>query len=594
MPQVSQFYTIEIQPNGKRIEIYKNDPILKGIRQAGIDLAVICGGKGTCGSCLIKIIKGKIAPATPEETRKILGRQLKRGYRLACQAIPKSDCVVEIPVQSLATSQRVQWEAEEIKVALHPSVKVIDFNLGVSTSNDLTSNLKRLLWHAEVSLGLKMQISNEAEKGIGTNLKKMGWKGKLVYRESKGRGSITAALPEGSKIIGLAVDIGTTKLAMYLVDLEKGNTIGQVGDLNPQISFGEDVISRVDYCNKNPDGRVQLRKILVDKLNEMILKTCESVGVEFQQIVDAVFVGNTAMHHLLCGFPVEQLGTSPYIPFVTETVILFPADMGLKINPGARIFLPPVVAGFVGSDHISMLLATDAWKAKKTTLALDIGTNTEIALIHKGKIVCCSCASGPAFEGAHISSGMRATKGAIERVQFENGRFDFMTIENKHPIGICGSGILDSIAAMKKAGIVDRKGILLGNHSRVGMEGFLLVPACQSETGKPIFVTRGDVHQVQLAKAAIRSGWLTLISYMKIRERDIKEVILAGAFGTYLQVESAKAIGMIPNLPVDSYQQVGNSRMRNLIPEVVGKMKHLELNNQPDFMDRYIHSLYLE
>jgi uncharacterized 2Fe-2S/4Fe-4S cluster protein (DUF4445 family) len=269
------------------------------------------------------------------------------------------------------------------------------------------------------------------------------------------------------------------------------------------------------------------------------------------------------------------------------------------------IYLPPIVAGFVGADHISMLLAIEAWKIGEPSIALDIGTNTEIALIHQGRIYCCSCASGPSFEGAHISSGMRAAKGAIERVQYEDGHFDYKTIENKPPIGICGSGILDTIAAMKKAGIADHRGSLVKGHSLVDESGFLLVPANTSKTGEPIYITRGDVHQIQLAKAAIRAGWQTLLNHLNLSEQDIKRFIVAGAFGTYLRVESAIEIGMFPNLPGEEFEQVGNAagmgakglllnqKMRNKALKLNDQIVYVELSNQPDFMNRYIQALYL-
>ena len=597
---------IEFQPSGKRIEVSSNTNLLQATRQAGFDLAVVCGGAGTCGSCQVKIIKGKMSDPTLEEERRISKAQLKKGFRLACQTLPRSECVVEIPVQSLSTPQRTQWEGNEFKTPLMPAVKALDFDLRPPTLADPQSDSHRLLKNIESVSGLNLEIPYPLAKELSPVLRDIQWTGKLIYQESKKqKKNLVSIFPKVSRMLGLAVDIGTTKLAMYLVDLENGITLSQLGDMNPQISFGEDVISRIAYCDRNSNGRKQLQKVLIAKINEMIVKSSKTVGINPIEIVDAVFVGNTAMHHLFCGFPVKQLGEAPYVVSVSDAVSISALDLGLKINPGARIYLPPIVAGFVGADHISMLLATDAWKAKKTTIALDIGTNTEIALIHEGKIVCCSCASGPAFEGAHISSGMRAAKGAIERVQFEKEHFDFKTIDNKPPIGICGSGILDAIAAMKIGGVVDHRGALLKNNPLVEEKGFRLVPVDQSRTGNPIFITRGDVHQIQLAKGAIRAGWLTLLAYKNLNEKDINKVIIAGAFGTYLRVQSAVEIGMFPDLPFDTFQQVGNaagmgakglllnSNLRDRATRLMNKIEYVELNNQPDFMNRFIQSLYL-
>jgi uncharacterized 2Fe-2S/4Fe-4S cluster protein (DUF4445 family) len=596
---------IEFQPSGKRIDVTPKTNLLQATRQAGFDLAVVCGGVGTCGSCRVKVVKGKISNPTSEEKSKISAFLLSKRYRLACQAIPEGDCVVEIPIQSLSTPQRTQSEGKEFQTTLDPVIKSLEFSLPPPSMTDLLSDSNRLIKNIGSDSGIKMEIPYPVAKELSPTLRKNQWSGKLVFRETGKLGTIVSIFPRKSKIVGLAVDIGTTKLAMYLVDLESGLTLAQIGDMNPQISYGEDVISRIAYCDKYADGRTHLQQVLITKLNEMTAKCCKTAGIESSKIVDGVFVGNTAMHHLVCGFPVKQLGEAPYVASVSDAVSIPAIDLGLIINRGANIYFPPVVAGFVGADHISMLLATDAWKARETTVALDIGTNTEIALIHEGKIFCCSCASGPAFEGAHISSGMRAAKGAIERVQYENGHFDFKTIDNKPPIGICGSGILDAICAMKISGVADRRGALLKNHPFVGTNGFQLVPADKSKTGEPIFITRADVHQIQLAKGAIRAGWQTLLAHRNLTEKDIKRFIVAGAFGTYLRVESAVEIGMFPDLPLEKFQQVGNaagmgakgllinSRLRDRATKIIEEITYLELNNQSNFMNTYIQSLFL-
>jgi len=553
----------------------------------------------------VKIIKGKMSDPTSEEESKILETQIKKGFRLACQVVPESDCLVEIPIQSLSTPQRTQWEGNELQTVLAPTVKSLELTLDPPDMSDLRSDSTRLLETIEMVSGLKMEIPYRVAAQLSSLLRENQWTGKLVYQNSKKRDMVVSVFPPKSRMLGLAVDIGTTKLAMYLVDLENGHTLSQSGDMNPQIPFGEDVISRIAFCDKNAEGRNQLRQVLIAKLNEMIMKNCTSAEVDPFEIVDGVLVGNTAMHHLVCGFPVKQLGEAPYVASISNELLIPAVDLGLKVNPGACFYLPPIVAGFVGADHVSMLLATEAWKAKKTTLALDIGTNTEIALVHEGKIVCCSCASGPAFEGAHISCGMRASRGAIERVQFENGHFHFKTIENTSPIGVCGSGLLDVIAAMKIGGVVDQRGAFAKNHPLVSENGFLLVPADQSKTGEPIFITRADVHQIQLAKGAIRAGWQTLLGYLNLTEQDIKKIIIAGAFGSYLRVESAVEIGMFPDLSLEDFQQVGNaagmgakgllmnSKLRDKIIRLMDKVEYLELNIQPNFMNTYIQSLFL-
>ena len=269
-----------------------------------------------------------------------------------------------------------------------------------------------------------------------------------------------AVLTPGDRLFGLAVDIGTTKLAAYLVDLATGHTVAKTGEMNPQIGYGEDVISRIGYCAEHADGRIVLQARLVETLNTLVTQLCHEAGATQPQIVDAVVVGNTAMHHLFAGLPVDQLGRAPYVAAVSDPLDLRAADLGLVLAPGASVHLPANIAGFVGADHVAMALATGAWEeTDRCVVALDIGTNTEVTLTRGGRIWCCSCASGPAFEGAHIQDGMRAAPGAIERVQIgEDGKPHLKTIGDQPPVGICGSGILDAVSELLRTGIIDRKG----------------------------------------------------------------------------------------------------------------------------------------
>ena len=598
-------FHIEFQPVGKRIDVTRKKTILEAASQAGIDLAVVCGGKGTCGTCLVKVVAGKYSKITSQEEAKIPSIKLKKGFRLACQAVIQNDGKIEIPLQSLTAPQRTQVEGDEKDFSIDPAVTSIELNITPPTLENPTADSKSLNLYFR-SKGIRNnQIQRDSGTSLSTQLRAIHWKGEGVLRKTGNSTSLLDIIPDKRYLLGLAVDIGTTKLAMYLVDLRNGKTLTKLGDMNPQISYGEDVISRISYCNKHAEGRQNLQRILVEKINEMINECCRSTQTKPDQIYEMCAVGNTAMHHLFCGFPVKQLGEAPYVASIRESVEFPAKDIGLNLAPGAMVVLPPNIAGFVGADHMSMLLATKAWQTKKTTIALDIGTNTEIALIHEGEISCCSCASGPAFEGAHITSGMRAARGAIERVMFENDMFEYKTIENEPAVGICGSGILDAIAEMKSAGIVDKRGSLKKGHPLVDSIGCLIVKGEDSATGEPIHITRGDVHQVQLAKAAIRAGWESLLAAKGLAEKDIQQCIVAGAFGTYLRIESAIQIGMLPDIPTERYKQVGNAagvgakyllldrKLRKQADILSEKIEYLELNNQPNFMNRYINSLFL-
>jgi len=303
------------------------------------------------------------------------------------------------------------------------------------------------------------------------------------------------------------------------------------------------------------------------------------------------------------------LGNAPYLAATSDPLDVKVRDIGLPLGSGAYVHLLPNIAGFVGADHVAMILATGLYQADETTLALDIGTNTEIALYHKGKLVSCSTASGPAFEGAHITFGMRAAEGAVERVQISDGNVSLQTIDDKPPVGICGSGILDAVAQLYRNGILDIKGGMLNSHPRVrdtanGKE-FVLVPAEESGLGRDIVVTRGDISQIQLAKGAIRAGINILLQEVGIDAEDIDRFIVAGAFGTYIDVQSAMDIAMFPTLPLERFQQVGNAagagarmallsrQARNLAVEIAHAAQYLELTNDPRFTEQFTVSMFL-
>ncbi len=375
--------------------------------------------------------------------------------------------------------------------------------------------------------------------------------------------------------------------------------------MNPQIANGEDVISRIVYSATHEGGAAALQTRLVDAVNGLIAALCQQSGAQPEQIVEAVLVGNTVMHHLVAGLPVEALGIAPYVP-VTQDAISFPAALiGLNIAPGAQVYLPPLIAGYVGADHVAMLLATDTWRAEATTLALDIGTNTEITLAHKGRRWSCSCASGPAFEGAHITDGMRAAPGAVERVQIVDGAVKIQTIGNRPAVGICGSGILDAVAVMAEHGIVDGRGAFNQKHPLVTERAFTLASADQADHGHAVTVSRQDVSEIQLAKAAIRAGIEILLTEAGLDSTAIESFVIAGAFGTYISVESAVRIGMFPALPRERFRQVGNAAgmgacqllvsraLRATAEQVVRDIHYVELTTHAEFQNVFVAHLSL-
>ncbi|MCZ7547019.1 MAG: ASKHA domain-containing protein [Anaerolineae bacterium] len=399
-------------------------------------------------------------------------------------------------------------------------------------------------------------------------LRRHNWQASVVLRcRAAGCEAVRVGAP-GDRPLGFAVDMGTTKLAGYLVDLQSGKTLGMRGRMNPQIAYGEDVMARIGYAMQSQSHLETLQRAIVGALNEMIAELCAGAGVGPGHVVDMVAVGNTAMHHLFVGLPVEQLGTAPYVAAVAQALDIRAADLGLEIAPGGYVYILPNIAGFVGADHVSMLLASNIPSMDGVVVGLDIGTNTEVTLNANGRLLACSTASGPAFEGAHIRDGMRASEGAIERLRIVDGKVQYQTIEHAPPVGLCGSGILDAVAQLRLAGIVSVTGAMAGNDRTVidDVHGtaFLVAPARITGHGADILVSRSDVQEIQLAKGAMRAGVKILLEEAGLTEADIDTFIIAGAFGSYIDVESAVAIGMFPPLPRDALpaggQLVGDGR----------------------------------
>jgi uncharacterized 2Fe-2S/4Fe-4S cluster protein (DUF4445 family) len=352
-----------------------------------------------------------------------------------------------------------------------------------------------------------------------------------------------------------------------------------------------------------------LQKLAVEAINELCANLCAEANAGTEEIVEAVVVGNTAMHHLFLRFPVRQLALSPFVPAVSSSLDVKASDLSLHIAPGAYVHLLPNIAGFVGADHVAALLATEASPAKETTVILDIGTNTEVSLIHDGRITSTSCASGPAFEGGHIKYGMRASTGAIERLRITDDTIQYQTIDGVPPIGICGSGILDALSQLYLTKAVDEGGRITDNHPRVrtsrGQREFVLVSKEERDGKSAITITQHDIRELQLAKAAIRSGIQILLEANGCPEDEIKQVIIAGAFGTYINVASAVTIGMLPSLPLNRFRQAGNAAgmgaklalislaKRAEAKVVTSRVKYIELASTPSFEQTFMQASYL-
>lgn len=598
-------YIIDFEPVGRRGPCPEGSSLLDAARDLGVDLASICGGGGSCGSCRVQIVAGRVSPVTLSEEGELSADELAKGYRLACQAEPLSDCRVHVPAESLTALQRTQVEGIEVPAEVSPSVVNCIVQMSSPTLEDLRGDDQRLCEAVAAAIGIDPVVSDlEVARLASRELRRLGWQARATLR---GRQVVHIGASD-APWLGLAADIGTTKIAGYIVDLTSGKTLAARGVMNPQIAYGEDVIARLVYAGKGPDESARMHALLADGLSQLAADACATIGAQPSDIVDAVVVGNTAIHHLFLGLPVQQLSAAPYVPAVRSSVDVNAREINVKLGPGANVHLLPNIAGYVGADHVAMLLATGVADRTDTVLAIDIGTNTEICLAHDRQMSSLSCASGPAFEGAHIKFGMRAAPGAIERVRIAEGRIEYKTIGDEPPVGICGSGILDVMAHLRRAGLLDTRGRMAASPlTRVvdDTSEFVLAGERESGSGRAITVTQQDIRELQLAKGAIRTGIETLLQDAGVGPGNLDQVIIAGAFGTYIDVQSAIAIGLLPEVPLERVSQVGNaagtgarlalisSAHRRQAQEIARRVRYIELARSPRFMRNFAEAMYL-
>ncbi len=587
-------FIIDFEPLGHRITGDSSLNLLEIAQQAGIPLQADCGGVGVCGKCKIRHIEGDLTPLTSIEKDVLTDEEICGHIRLACQSYPLSPIKIDIPTGTSLLKQRLQLDGHDSMPA-RPAAA------------DLQPRIRRL----SIDSSERWQTAGEL-KDMDLSLfpppNLPAGRVCLAVRTDPPPTQWVGWYPDQTALPGLAVDIGSTKLAAYLVDLNTGATLGQNGCMNPQISFGEDIISRIAFANQSPENTAKLRRMLVDSIQQLAEQLCHQAGFSTHQITDAVMAGNTVMHHFLLGLPVQQLGESPYQAAEVLARNTPASEIGFRFAPGAWVYTPPNIAGFIGGDHTAALsILPDNGKA--VSMLIDIGTNTEISLIQPGSITSCSTASGPAFEGAHIRDGMRASPGAIDEVSILGNQIKVHTIASAPPIGICGTGILSAISAFRQADILDTRGHFNRYAPRVTSFGrslaYRLVTEDESAYGKEILITQKDVQEVQLAKAAIRTGLGILLENARINAERVDHWYLAGAFGTYLQPEDAIQIGMFPRLRTETIIQLGNASgigskkmllsttLQKKAESFVSRVQYTELMLFPDFSERFIHNLFL-
>ena len=613
-------FAVTFQPSGRRGLVEPGRDLLSVARDFGVEIESTCGGQGTCKKCRVKIESPPetVSPPTPVEEKTFGPEALAGGMRLACQTRVAGNVKVFVPEQSRRSKQVVRKEAGERTVPLDPAVRAYQVALVPPTLHDALADAERLVkalaeQHGLEALGFDFAVLQT----LPSVLRQADWRVEAVIWQGHTIVDVRAAEP-ARPLLGLAVDVGTTTIAAYLTDLRSGEVVATESAMNPQVAFGDDVIARLHYVVHHDGGSQELQRNVVDEVNQLARRALERAGASVNDIYDVVMVGNTAMHHLFLGLEPRALGISPFAPAVQGAVDALASDIGLRFNQRCRLHVLPVEAGFVGADNVAVIIAEEPYNKDQVDLLIDIGTNGELVLGNKDRMLSTSCATGPAFEGSHIEFGMRAAPGAIERVRIEPGtldvRFKVIGLEGWHTAyppqdvaarGICGSGIIEAAAEMRKAGIILESGNFDPDlrHERILTENgkprkFVIAWAAETSIGRDITVSLKDIRSIQLAKAALRAGAEILLARYGLQRPD--GVVLAGAFGSYIDKHHALALGMLPDCPPEKVVSVGNAAgdgarfallnraKRQEAAWAAQNVEFVELAIDPDFQRQYV------
>jgi len=606
--------TVVFEPDGNNAMVKQGLSLLDAALTAGNRIRSECGGNGKCGKCRVLVEnQSALTGPTAHEARLISSQEADRGVRLACQARVKSSVVVLVPPESRVGQRKMQVTGDERPMVLDPTVRKISVVLPRPTLTDVKPDLERLTDALRDAHGLDgLGIDYDLLKRLPRVLREAGWEvTATVWDDAR----IIALEPgdTSASLFGAAVDLGTSKIVVHLVDLLTGETRGVGSVENPQIVYGEDLLTRVSYTVAEGGGLEVMQGQAVNGVNEALREACRGAGVDTASVYEAVVAGNTVMHHFLFGLEPRHLSVSPFTPAVKRALSTEAGRLGIDMNVGGIVGALPVVAGFVGADAVADILSSGVSESCEATLLLDVGTNTEIILSHSDGITSCSCASGPAFEGGHIRHGMKAVTGAIERVTLDpaSHRATYETIGGVRPRGLCGSAMIDAVAELWRHGLIDGTGrfkqILDAQTLRLtdGKTEFVLVQEDESATGRDIVVTQRDVNEVQRAKAAIYAGCSLLLKRRQLADADIAGILVAGAFGRNLDPENAKTVGLVPDVPTDRIRFVGNAaitgakmalaskKAREEAADLSKRVGYLELSADPLFGPEYASALFI-
>jgi len=616
-------------PSGRRGRFPHGTSLLEAARALGVDLDSVCGGRGICGRCQVLLTEGTfpkhgitsrpshLSPPGELEARYRSKRGLAPGRRLGCAARLRGDVLIDVPAESQVHRQVVRKRAEVHAIELDPALRLHYVEVAAPDLQDPAGDLRRLGEALEREWGLGgLECDLAVLQGLQQTLRAGDWRVTAAVYERRRICALWPGLRE--RVYGLAVDVGSTTLAAHLCDLGSGEVLAAAGAMNPQIRFGEDLMSRVSYVMMNPRGCAELTGAVREAIDGLAREVCAAAAVGVEEVLEITLVGNPVMHHLLLGVSPVELGGAPFALALDQALRLRASELGLHLNPGARAYLLPCVAGHVGADTAGVVLSEGPHLRDELTLLIDVGTNAEIVLGNRERLLACSSPTGPAFEGAQLSAGQRAAPGAIERV-----RIDRETLEPRFRVigcplwsdepgfaeqvaatgvtGICGSGIIEVLAELFLAGVIDRDGVIRGELAarspRVIADRRAF--AYRLHAGPPeIRVTQNDVRAVQLAKAALHAGARLLLDRLGVERPD--RIRLAGAFGSHIDVKRAMVLGLVPDCPLEHVTAAGNAagtgarialldrRARAEIEALVRRIEKVETAVEARFQEHFV------
>ncbi|HLS67798.1 MAG TPA: ASKHA domain-containing protein [Kiloniellales bacterium] len=641
MSEPSKNALVVFTPSGRRGHFPVGTPLLKCARQLGVDIDSVCGGRGLCGRCQIELSTGDFAKHgissqldhasewNAVEERFHTRKGMKPGRRLSCQALLLDDLVVDVPADSQVHKQVVRKRAEVRNIELDPAVRLHYVEVEQPDMHNPTGDLERLLLALEKQWGVKdlnirdLSVDLRVLQGLQQALREGDWKVTVaVHREQV----LTTIWPGfHDKAYGVAVDIGSTTVAAHLSDLSTGEVLASSGIMNPQIRFGEDLMSRVSYVMMNPGGDREMTQAVREGINRLLGEVCAEAGLETSDLLNATFVANPIMHHLLLGIDPTELGGAPFALTFNSGITLWAEQLDLKLAPDARVYVLPCIAGHVGADAAGVILSEQPHLRDEVSLVVDVGTNAEIILGNRQRLLACSSPTGPAFEGAQISSGQRAAPGAIERV-----RIDPETLEPRFRVigselwsddegfaratrrlgvtGICGSGIIEVLAELFLAGVILSDGTIDGaavqRSPRIFRDGrtysYLLHQPADPEEPR-IAITQADVRAIQLGKAALYAGIRLLMDRFGVERVD--RIQLAGAFGSHIDVKYAMILGLLPDCELENVSSAGNAagtgariallnqQARDEIERVVKRVEKIETAVEARFQEHFVEAM---